>query len=92
MSRVLVMRGKQINVALAIWYQVGIQKKKTIVLSRRTTKLFKATRRSVSRAIKRLEEEGLIFVQRRPGRLSLITVLDLKPEPEEVRECENFEF
>ena len=84
-------RDKKVNVGLAIWYKVGLQKRKTIILSRRTTRLFKVTRQSTLRVLKRLEDEGLIFIQRRPGKLSLITVLDFKPEEQEGQEGYDFD-
>lgn len=75
---VLLMGGKALNVALAIWFQVGLKKRKTVTLPRATTKLFRVTRHNVWRALKRMEEAKMIFVVRRKGKLSHITVLDFE--------------
>jgi hypothetical protein len=77
---VLLMGGRALNVALAIWYQVGLRKSKTITLPRTTTKLFRVTRHNVWRALKRMEEARMIFVLRRKGKLSHITILDFQGE------------
>jgi hypothetical protein len=78
LDQVLLTGGRGLNVALAIWYQVGLKKSNTITLPRTTTRLFRVTRNNVWRALKRMEETRLIFVTRRKGRLSHITVLDFQ--------------
>ena len=77
---VLLKGGRVLNVALAIWYQVGMRKKRTITLPRTTTRLFRVTRNNVWRALRYMEEVRLIFVLRRKGKLSHITVLDFQNE------------
>jgi hypothetical protein len=80
MDAVLLMGGRALNVALAIWYQVGLKKTKTVTLPRSTSKLFRVTRHNVWRVLKRLEEERLIYVVRQKGKLSRITILDFQVE------------
>jgi hypothetical protein len=78
LDKALLMGGRALNVALAIQYQVGLKKNKTVTLPRTTTRLFRVTRHNVWRALKRMEEAHMIFVLRRKGKLSHITVLDFQ--------------
>lgn len=64
------------SVALAIWYQAGLQKTKTSVkVCARLLEGFGVPKRTFHDAIKRLEEARLIRVTRSPGQCLRISIL-----------------
>jgi hypothetical protein len=67
--------GKSLHVALAIWHAAAKAKSTTAILSRAVTKRFGVAPDSVARSLSRLEEAGLISVDRRNGRAPRATIL-----------------
>ena len=69
--------GKALHVALAIRYLAGMNKLNPFRLTHRTLMIFWVSRHAAYRALKALEEAGLINVERRPGKNPVITVKEL---------------
>jgi hypothetical protein len=80
LSRACELPGPQVvEVALAIWFLQGLPKRgeEGLKLTSKTLKRFHVRNRSTkSRALKALEEAGLIRVERRPNQNPLVTILD----------------
>lgn len=81
-----------ISIGLCLWYLRGLTKgkKDTFLLSNQKSKIFGfirnrkgeicdygISRQRKSRALKKMEEAGLIKVDRRPGRSPLVTILGI---------------
>jgi DNA-binding MarR family transcriptional regulator len=73
--------GKAFHIGIAIWYLVGLNKDRTVKLSKKIREGFGVDRYATRRALDNLEQAGLITTERHAGRLPVVTVLD-------VRECE----
>ena len=70
--------GKAINVALALMWLSGLNKcKDDLKLTKTAYNLFNISRPTANKALKNLENAGLIKVERKVGRKNRITILDL---------------
>ena len=69
--------GKTINVALALWWRHGMAQGKPFKLTQTALTALNVERDAESRGIARLEQAGLIHVERKPGQRPLISLLDL---------------
>ena len=67
--------GKALHVALAIWFQVGLERRPTIKLGRALTARFGVSRDAKYDALHRLTAAGLVEVEQQPGRAPLVTVI-----------------
>ncbi len=65
-------------VGMALQFQTGVKKSKTVELNQWTREQFGLDHYQISRGVELLEKAGLIRVQRDPGRLMLITILDVE--------------
>ena len=72
--------GKALHVALALWYQAGLTKARTVKASRGLLKRFGVERKAGYSSLGRLEEAGLISVTRHVGRCPRVTILDNRGE------------
>jgi hypothetical protein len=70
--------GKAPHVAIALWFLAGIKKSHTIALSGKLLEDIGVKRNAAYRGLTVLEEAGLISVNRHRGRLSIVTLLDMK--------------
>jgi DNA-binding transcriptional ArsR family regulator len=72
------LRGKSpMKLALAIHFQAGLENSKTdIRLTKKLRQEFGISDRTVSRALGRLEDAGLVSVQRKTGRCHVVTIRD----------------
>ncbi len=73
--------GKSFQVAIAIWYLVGLNRSPTVKLNQVVLTDFGVNRNCKYRALDWLSDAGLIFVQKADGKNPLITVLPI-PEAE----------
>ena len=70
-------RGSAVQVALAIWFLVGLNHKAaTIKLTRKTLMQLGIDRNAGYRGLKVLEESGLVTVIRKPGSSPMVTILE----------------
>ena len=74
--------GKTINVALALWWRHGMAQGKSFKLSRLALMTLNVERDAERKGVARLEQAGLIHVERMPGQRPIISILDLaRPAP-----------
>ena len=74
LTRAARLPGKALHVGLLLWFRVGCEKSVTVRLTRSHCNLFGLTRHVVYRALKRLEEAGLVEVSRHRGRCPIVTI------------------
>lgn len=69
--------GSTLAVGFALWRLAGAMKSKTVRLANSETKALGVGRSAKSRALAELEQAGLVTVERRPGCLPKVTILDV---------------
>jgi hypothetical protein len=73
--------GASLNVAVALWLEVGMNNNRLVKLSMARLRELGVTRWSAYRALAALEAANLVAVERREGRLARVLVLE-HPEAE----------
>ena len=73
-----ILPGKCFHVGMALWFMEGITKEHTIKLTRDLCRVFHIGRSSKYRALRFMEEAGLVQVYRQRGSNPLVTILSLK--------------
>jgi hypothetical protein len=68
--------GKAVQVALAIWDLFSLARSQPIVLARKHLEQFRVRRHAAYRALKKLEQAGLISSVRKTGRAPRVTIPD----------------
>lgn len=79
-GRAAVLPGKACQVALALWFRRGMEGPNSIALSRATLDLFGVDRHAGYRALRVLEQAGLVSITRRCGKTARVTLLDVPRE------------
>jgi hypothetical protein len=79
LSQAAKLPGKSINIALALWWLRSIAGGGSVKLTKKSLELFSVNREVAGDCLNRLEQEGLITVNRRRGMKHSITILP--PEP-----------
>jgi len=69
--------GKTINVALALWWRHGMAKGKPFKLTQMALKAMNVERDAERAGLARLEQAGLIRVERKPGQRPIVSMLNL---------------
>jgi hypothetical protein len=69
--------GKTINVAIALWWCHGMAKGEPFKLTQRALMALNVERGAESAGLARLEQAGLIGVERKPGQRPIVSILDL---------------
>ena len=69
--------GKALNLGLAIWWLAGMAKTTAFKLTGKALEQLDISRDAASDALKRLEERGLIRVQRAPGQRPTVEILSV---------------
>lgn len=67
--------GKTLNVAIALWWRHGIAKGQPFKLTRTALKTMNVERDAASAGLARLEEAGVIRVERMPGQRPRVWIL-----------------
>jgi len=67
--------GKTLNLALALWWRHGMAKGRPFKLTRMALRLVQVQRDAAGLGLARLEQAGLIQVQRSPGQRPTISIL-----------------
>jgi hypothetical protein len=75
LGRAAKLPGKTINVAIALWWCHGMTKGKPFKLTKAALNTLNVERDAASTGLTRLEEVGLIQIERRPGQRPTISVL-----------------
>ena len=76
LARAACCRGKALHVAIILCYRAGLQKSDTIKVPGWTAKKFGLDRHAKTRALKALEEAGLVSITRRQGCSPQVTLLE----------------
>ena len=66
--------GKAMQIALCIWFLIGVKRDNTVKLSYKLLKEFGVSRSSSYRGLEALENAGLIAIERHPGRSPIVTL------------------
>lgn len=69
--------GKTVNVAIALWWRHGMAKGKPFKLTQMALTAMNVERDAERLGLARLEQAGLIQVERKPGQRPNISILDL---------------
>jgi len=77
LTRAARLRGKALNVGLALWFQAGVEGSATIKLNLSRLRAFGVERSAGSRGLVMLATYGLVTVQQRPGCAPIVTILDV---------------
>ena len=67
--------GKTLNVAIALWWLYGMAKVQPFKLTRRSLKYLSVERDAAGMALTRLEEAGLLRLERKPGQRPVIAIV-----------------
>lgn len=67
-------KGKTLHVAMVLWFLAGLKRSRTVALSQSALRLFGVGRQASYRALLRLENAGLVSVDRHPGRNAIVTI------------------
>jgi hypothetical protein len=70
--------GRAIQVALALWFLVGVTRRRTVALSGSVLRDLGVDRYAGYRGLNALEEAGLVSVSRHAGQNPMVTILDLE--------------
>ena len=71
-----VLPGRALHVGLELWYQAGLCKSEVVHFSYKSVEQFGVKRHTAYRALKSLEDAGLVAVYRASGRCPVVTILD----------------
>lgn len=72
--------GRSLHVAIALWHVSKLTRSKTVKMQGRILTAFGISRGVYQSSLDRLEELGLISIERNPGSRSSITILDNLPK------------
>jgi hypothetical protein len=73
--------GKTLHVGLALWLEAGFRNSLVVTLSNVSGRQFGLDRNSKYRALKWLEQAGLVAVERKLGRAPMITIHNQPGDP-----------
>lgn len=77
LTRAAALPGKSLHVGLTIWFLAGLTQSRTVKLSSIGAASFGVDRYAKYRALRWLEEAGLIVVDRKVGRSPRVTLIDI---------------
>jgi len=77
LTRAATLPGKALHVALALWFQAGVERSATVRLNLSRLQDFGVERSAGSRALAMLVTRQLVTVQQRPGRAAIVTILEV---------------
>ena len=76
-ERAAALPGKALHVALALWFQMGLEGATTVKLGQKRVARFAVSRDAKYDALRRLAEAGLIEVEQRPGQSVQVTLVQI---------------
>jgi len=80
LNKAATLSGKTLNVGIALWWQHGMSNGKPFKLTRKSLQSLCIERDASSDALRRLEQAGLISVERNPGQRPTVWILPLVTE------------
>lgn len=75
LTKAATLSGKTLNVGIALWWQYGMSNGKPFKLTRKSLQSLCVERDACGDAIRRLEQAGLISVERKPGQRPTVLIL-----------------
>ena len=75
LARASALPGKTLNVAIALWWHHGMANGLPFKLTRRSLKYLSVGRDAAAMALIRLEEAGLLQLERKPGQRPVIAIV-----------------
>lgn len=75
LNRAAKLPGKTLNVALAIWWLYGMIGRKPLKLSKKALGIFQVSADAATDALNRMDQHGLIKLQKKSGQRPLIEVI-----------------
>lgn len=75
LSKAASLSGKTLHVAIALWWLKGMVKTQPFKLTRKALGLMHLSRDAASAGINRLEEQGMVVVERKAGQRPAITII-----------------
>jgi len=76
LSKAARLKGQALHVGMALWFLAGIKRNGTVALASSVVEDLGVSRYSEYRALRELEDAGLITVDRHTGRNPVVTILD----------------
>ena len=76
LSQAAKLPGKTLNVAIALWWLHGMARDRPFKLTRKALKALNVERDAASAGLTRLEQAGLIQVERKPGQRPTVSILN----------------
>ena len=76
LSRAACIPGRVLHVALALWHISKLRRSRTVKMQSRILLVFGISREVYYKSLERLEETGLVSVEKRPGSTPTVTILD----------------
>jgi len=67
--------GKSLEISMVLWFLKGVTRKHTVKLSGKLIRSFGVSRSTLYRGLAKMENAGLISVQRQIGRSPMVTIL-----------------
>jgi DNA-binding transcriptional ArsR family regulator len=67
--------GKSLEISMVLWFLKGVTRKHTVKLSGKLIRSFGVSRSTLYRGLAKMEDAGLISVQRQKGRSPMVTIL-----------------
>jgi hypothetical protein len=77
LARAAALPGKTLNVAIALWWRHGMAGGKPFKLTQMALTAMNVERDAERAGLTRLEQAGLVRVERKPGQRPIISILDL---------------
>jgi len=68
--------GRVLHVGLALWHVSALKKQRVVKMQVKMLRIFGISRGVYYKGLGKLEETGLISVERRPGSTPIVTILD----------------
>ena len=75
LQRAAKLPGRTLDLSIALWYRIGVEKTLTVTLTSALLKEFGVDASAKARALVQLEQAGLVRVQRKARRNPIVTVL-----------------
>ena len=81
LTRAARLPGRALHIALALWFKAGAAKTRMVPLSYEELAELGCKRETARRGLGKLEGEGLVSVDRHPGRCPRVTILEARETP-----------
>ncbi len=78
LKRAASLRGRALHVGLAVWLAAAMRRSNRVKLTRRHLARFGVPYDAGRRGLIALEQAGLVFAERHPGRCPLVTILEVR--------------